>query len=164
MFSLHLHTWRITSQSPLNIFTIHNCKSILTFVIFSSVSDDTKNSKTGGDFLTCGGCRRKYDLADLTKFVQHKVLDCNKENSKLSSGECIIIIIIMGILSLSYFQKTPLMVTRVRGADWVWAAPACPAPARWTLRRGRRPSRRRPSPWCGTAGPTRSSQVRHNQS
>ena len=81
-------------QSPLNIFTIHNCKSILTFVIFSSVSDDTKNSKTGGDFLTCGGCRRKFDLADLTKFVQHKVLDCNKENSKLSSGECIIIIMI----------------------------------------------------------------------
>ena len=51
-----------------------------------SVSDETK-SKTGGDFLTCGGCRRKYDLSDLTKFVQHKVLDCNKENSKLSKGE-----------------------------------------------------------------------------
>ena len=51
-----------------------------------AVSDETK-SKTGGDFLTCGGCRRKYDLSDLTKFVQHKVLDCNKENSKLPKGE-----------------------------------------------------------------------------
>ena len=65
------------------IFT--TVKQYLNICIFS-VSDDIKN-KTGGDFLTCGGCRGKYDLADLTKFVQHKVLDCNKENSKLSSGE-----------------------------------------------------------------------------
>ena len=34
-----------------------------------------------GDFLTCGGCRKKYVLADLTKFVQHKVLECKKENT-----------------------------------------------------------------------------------
>ena len=42
--------------------------------------------KSGGDFLTCGGCRKKYDLSDLTKFVQHKVLDCNKENADISKG------------------------------------------------------------------------------
>lgn len=78
-------------------YSLHICKSILTFVLFSSVSDDTKN-KTGGDFLTCGGCRRKYDLADLTKFVQHKVLDCNKENSKLSAGESIMMMMMTVML------------------------------------------------------------------
>jgi len=45
------------------------------------LSDDSR--KTRGDYLTCGGCRQKFDLSDLTKFVQHKVLDCNKENSKV---------------------------------------------------------------------------------
>ena len=64
--------------------TVAHCAQTLQLHI--AVSDETK-SKTGGDFLTCGGCRRKYDLSDLTKFVQHKVLDCNKENSKLSKGE-----------------------------------------------------------------------------
>ena len=64
--------------------TVAHCAQTLQLHI--AVSDETK-SKTGGDFLTCGGCRRKYDLSDLTKFVQHKVLDCNKENSKLPKGE-----------------------------------------------------------------------------
>ena len=32
-----------------------------------------------GDFLTCGGCKKKFVLSDLTKFVQHKVLECTKE-------------------------------------------------------------------------------------
>ena len=46
--------------------------------------------KTKGDYLTCGGCRRKFDLSDLTKFVQHKVLDCNKENNKVAKGNVIL--------------------------------------------------------------------------
>ena len=53
--------------------------------ILLAVADEVKQ-KSGGDFLTCGGCRKKYDLSDLTKFVQHKVLDCNKENADLSKG------------------------------------------------------------------------------
>ena len=34
----------------------------------------------GGDTLTCGVCRKEFALADIVKFIQHKVLTCNKEN------------------------------------------------------------------------------------
>ena len=34
----------------------------------------------GGDTLTCGVCRKDFALADIVKFIQHKVLTCNKEN------------------------------------------------------------------------------------
>ena len=52
---------------------------------YNFCSEDSR--KTKGDYLTCGGCRRKFDLSDLTKFVQHKVLDCNKENNKVAKGK-----------------------------------------------------------------------------
>ena len=50
------------------------------------VADDSK-SKTRSDYLTCGGCHRKFDLSELTKFVQHKMLDCKKESSSSSEGK-----------------------------------------------------------------------------
>ena len=34
----------------------------------------------GGDTLTCGVCSKDFALADIVKFIQHKVLTCNKEN------------------------------------------------------------------------------------
>ncbi len=34
----------------------------------------------GGDTLTCGVCQKDFALADIVKFIQHKVLTCNKEN------------------------------------------------------------------------------------
>ena len=34
----------------------------------------------GGDTLTCGVCRKEFALADIVKFIQHKVRTCNKEN------------------------------------------------------------------------------------
>ena len=34
----------------------------------------------GGDTLTCGVCKKEFALADIVKFIQHKVLTCNKEN------------------------------------------------------------------------------------
>ena len=40
-----------------------------------------------GDFLTCGGCKKKFVLSDLTKFVQHKVLECTKEKSSCDSED-----------------------------------------------------------------------------
>jgi len=67
-----------SSRQNLNLLLLHQMYQPLV-----SVSDECK-SRTGGDYLTCGGCRQKYDLSDLTKFVQHKVLDCNKENSQKS--------------------------------------------------------------------------------
>ena len=40
-----------------------------------------------GDFLTCGGCKKKFVLSDLTKFVQHKVLECTKEKNDSEDEE-----------------------------------------------------------------------------
>ena len=39
----------------------------------------------GGDTLTCGVCRKEFALADIVKFIQHKVLTCNKENYRCST-------------------------------------------------------------------------------
>jgi len=36
----------------------------------------------GGDTLTCGVCGKEFALTDIVKFIQHKVLNCNKENCK----------------------------------------------------------------------------------
>ncbi|XP_040565054.1 uncharacterized protein Cph isoform X1 [Lepeophtheirus salmonis] len=40
----------------------------------------------GGDTLTCGVCQKDFALADIVKFIQHKVLTCNKENYMSSSS------------------------------------------------------------------------------
>lgn len=40
----------------------------------------------GGDTLTCGVCSKDFALADIVKFIQHKVLTCNKENYCKKSG------------------------------------------------------------------------------
>lgn len=32
------------------------------------------------DVLTCGACQKTFALGDIVKFIQHKVLACNKEN------------------------------------------------------------------------------------
>ncbi len=32
------------------------------------------------DFITCGDCQHEFKLCDITKFIQHKVNGCNKEN------------------------------------------------------------------------------------
>ncbi|KAJ9576371.1 hypothetical protein L9F63_006770, partial [Diploptera punctata] len=54
----------------------------------------TSNSYTDAevvhqDILTCGVCQKPFALADIVKFIQHKVLACNKENYSLgfSSGD-----------------------------------------------------------------------------
>ena len=47
----------------------------LLFFYFSADPDSV-----GGDTLTCGVCKKEFALADIVKFIQHKVLTCNKEN------------------------------------------------------------------------------------
>lgn len=32
------------------------------------------------DILTCGSCQKSFALGDIVRFIQHKVLVCNKEN------------------------------------------------------------------------------------
>ena len=48
---------------------------------------ESQNPGSPGDYLTCGGCRKKFVLADLTKFVQHKVLECSKKRSSESDED-----------------------------------------------------------------------------
>ncbi|XP_065362918.1 B-cell lymphoma/leukemia 11B isoform X2 [Calliphora vicina] len=47
-------------------------------------SDSTEADGTAQDMLTCGTCQKVFALCDIVKFIQHKVLQCNKENY----GQC----------------------------------------------------------------------------
>lgn len=53
------------------------------YFIFAADSDSTEQGTTQ-DILTCGSCQKTFALADIVKFIQHKVLQCNKENY----GQC----------------------------------------------------------------------------
>lgn len=54
-------------------------------VVSLSVSADADMPGQHQDILTCGVCQKPFMLADIVKFIQHKVLACNKEN--YSCGE-----------------------------------------------------------------------------
>lgn len=56
------------------------------FLFFSLIADsDTGDAEsTVHDILTCGTCQKTFALAEIVKFIQHKVLQCNKENY----GQC----------------------------------------------------------------------------
>ncbi|XP_058983180.1 B-cell lymphoma/leukemia 11B-like [Musca domestica] len=43
-------------------------------------SDSTEGDAPAQDILTCGACQKAFALSDIVKFIQHKVLQCNKEN------------------------------------------------------------------------------------
>ncbi|KAJ6634697.1 B-cell lymphoma/leukemia 11B, partial [Pseudolycoriella hygida] len=47
-------------------------------------SDTTEQQEVTQDILTCGSCQKTFALSDIVKFIQHKVLQCNKENY----GQC----------------------------------------------------------------------------
>jgi hypothetical protein len=61
-------------------FSPRNPVSNLT-VPFPFVSADAEiSSGHQQDVLTCGFCQKNFLLSDIVKFIQHKVLACNKEN------------------------------------------------------------------------------------
>uniref|UniRef100_A0A0K8T9X5 C2H2-type domain-containing protein n=1 Tax=Lygus hesperus TaxID=30085 RepID=A0A0K8T9X5_LYGHE len=41
---------------------------------------DVEMQQQHSDVLTCGACQKPFALGDIVKFIQHKVLACNKEN------------------------------------------------------------------------------------
>uniref|UniRef100_A0A182Y6K0 BCL-11A-like CCHC zinc finger domain-containing protein n=1 Tax=Anopheles stephensi TaxID=30069 RepID=A0A182Y6K0_ANOST len=45
---------------------------------------ETGDSDGTQDILTCGSCQKTFALSDIVRFIQHKVLQCNKENY----GQC----------------------------------------------------------------------------
>ncbi|XP_067638138.1 B-cell lymphoma/leukemia 11A isoform X2 [Eurosta solidaginis] len=47
-------------------------------------SDAMETDSSAQDMLTCGSCQKTFALSDIVKFIQHKVLQCNKENY----GQC----------------------------------------------------------------------------
>uniref|UniRef100_A0A0K8U2T6 BCL-11A-like CCHC zinc finger domain-containing protein n=1 Tax=Bactrocera latifrons TaxID=174628 RepID=A0A0K8U2T6_BACLA len=47
-------------------------------------SDAMETDPSAQDMLTCGSCQKTFALSDIVKFIQHKVLQCNKENY----GQC----------------------------------------------------------------------------
>lgn len=78
-----------------NLSATYNCLHICTDILnykrflfcFSRLnldSDSTEADATAQDMLTCGTCQKVFALSDIVKFIQHKVLQCNKENY----GQC----------------------------------------------------------------------------
>jgi B-cell lymphoma/leukemia 11A len=58
-------------------------ESFFFFLIIAD-SDTGEAESTANDILTCGTCQKTFALAEIVKFIQHKVLQCNKENY----GQC----------------------------------------------------------------------------
>lgn len=55
------------------------------FKHFLIIADsDASEIETMQDILICGSCQTKFTLGDIVNFIQHKVLQCNKENY----GQC----------------------------------------------------------------------------
>ncbi|XP_031626559.1 B-cell lymphoma/leukemia 11A isoform X3 [Contarinia nasturtii] len=52
--------------------------------IAQAESESTAEPGAIQDILTCGSCQKTFALGDIVKFIQHKVLQCNKENY----GQC----------------------------------------------------------------------------
>ncbi|CRK97066.1 CLUMA_CG010459, isoform A [Clunio marinus] len=54
------------------------------YSLITADSDTGEGESTTHDILTCGSCQKTFALAEIVKFIQHKVLQCNKENY----GQC----------------------------------------------------------------------------
>lgn len=52
--------------------------------VLTADSDNNLESETTFDILTCGTCQKSFALAEIVKFIQHKITQCNKENY----GQC----------------------------------------------------------------------------
>ncbi|XP_055842310.1 B-cell lymphoma/leukemia 11A isoform X2 [Episyrphus balteatus] len=48
-------------------------------------SESSDADPAAQDILTCGSCQKAFALSDIVRFIQHKVLQCNKENY----GQCL---------------------------------------------------------------------------
>lgn len=57
---------------------------LLSLFPFAAESESTAEPGAIQDILTCGSCQKTFALGDIVKFIQHKVLQCNKENY----GQC----------------------------------------------------------------------------
>lgn len=82
---LHMHTTRLWLS-----WRFINLRSFFFFYSpFTADSDSTEQGQIQ-DMLTCGSCQKTFALADIVKFIQHKVLQCNKENygQCYLQGEC----------------------------------------------------------------------------
>lgn len=69
-------------HSEADSCTVYQHRQLFLNGIFFSA-----DGQSPGDFLTCGGCKQKFVLSDLTKFVQHKVLECTKEKKANCDSE-----------------------------------------------------------------------------
>lgn len=60
---------------------------VFVFFLLGFTADSESTTEPGAiqDILTCGSCQKTFALGDIVKFIQHKVLQCNKENY---GGQC----------------------------------------------------------------------------
>lgn len=80
-----MNFFRIVNPSSLKMLYIiviyKNFRLINFFFFIIFLADaDSAEGESSQDLLTCGGCQKAFALADIVRFIQHKVLACNKEN------------------------------------------------------------------------------------
>lgn len=80
LFSTYSNKPKISDFIP----KIFPTKVKMFFRLFTADSDTTEQPEVTQDILTCGSCQKTFALSDIVKFIQHKVLQCNKENY----GQC----------------------------------------------------------------------------
>jgi B-cell lymphoma/leukemia 11A len=68
----------------LKTFCRQQLTELLSPLLLTADSDTGEGESTAHDILTCGTCQKTFALAEIVKFIQHKVLQCNKENY----GQC----------------------------------------------------------------------------
>jgi hypothetical protein len=52
-------------------------------VVLLLLSRQAEPEEMAPDSLTCGVCRKEFPLGEIVRFIQHKVLSCNKENYRV---------------------------------------------------------------------------------
>lgn len=70
------------------LHTVYTCFiNNFSFSFCFTADTDGGDGDTGHqDILTCGACQKPFALSDIVRFIQHKIVSCNKEN--FASGHC----------------------------------------------------------------------------
>lgn len=57
-----------------------NINRLLITLFFTADSEGVEVDTGHQDILTCGSCQKPFALSDIVRFIQHKIISCNKEN------------------------------------------------------------------------------------
>ncbi len=86
-FSVFLFLFCYFSQLQLDFLGLFLHSSSFFFfcllLLLLFLSRRAEPEEMAPDSLTCGVCRKEFPLGEIVRFIQHKVLSCNKENYRV---------------------------------------------------------------------------------